>query len=150
MRGEIPPSCIQCGGWMIHLSWTGISRFIVPYDPFSIQTSSGRLRRNRGGGMGLLSLGVEHLRFSVARWVPASVCCHRSPGPVSPRAWPPAVPPASHRVSLRVQVKPVAPGGCSEPPAGQGMDGRRVSLGLGLLRDRDVPILLHGQRASPR
>lgn len=64
------------------------------------------------GGMGLFSPGAEHLRLSVPHLrLTASVCCHKSWGTMSLRPWSPAIPPASHRVSLRVQVKPVSPAG---------------------------------------
>lgn len=111
---------------------TGISCFTVPYDPFSIPTRCWRLRWNGEGGMGLFlpSHWTPEILWD-SRHAPASVCCHQSWGTVPPREWSPAIPPASHRVSLRVQVKPVSPGGCSESPAGQGVDESMVILHWG-------------------
>lgn len=144
MRGKIPPSCIQCGQSLVDWDFLG---FFVPCGPFSIQTSCGRQRWKCEGGTFCQSLNTwDSVCLSVPRCVPASVCCPKNRGTVPLREWSPAIPPASHRVSLRVQVKP-----CHLQHGWKGWTGHlQGDPGLGLLWDRAVPILLHGRRASLR
>lgn len=57
------------------------------------------------GGIKLFSPVAQHLRLPATHWVSASVYCHKTLGRVSLKERSPVIPPLSHRVSLKVQVK---------------------------------------------